>query len=1192
MYLKSIELHGFKSFIDKTKLEFNPGVSVIVGPNGSGKSNITDAIRWVLGEQSIKTLRGNKMEDVIFAGTKKRKPLGMAEVCLTLDNSDGVLPLEFNEVTVTRRTYRSGEGEFLINNVPCRLKDVHNLFADTGVGNDGFSIIGQGKIDEILTSKPEDRRSIIEETAGIVKYRNRKKEAARKLQDTEQSLARIQDIIYELSAQVEPLREQAEKAKVYQGLKAESDRLEINLLVHAMEDVKEKLSEAGRITGEKQLKIFELEALQAKSESRIEELRLNIELYDEEINHLQQEVFQLHSEIEQKESEGKLLAARRDTIRGELARLNQEIEEMKEKVTALTQSLQEEEAGYRALTASIKEYQALLAQRENAQKEKAEAILDLEKQIESLKNDAFELMQNMADIKNKITGCDQRVQTLDQLRLKLSEQEREFASFLERNEEKKAGLTEQSRRTHEEMESIRHALARMEQEIAQYKVREGNLAAEELKKRETLQSLKARLNLLTEMQHDYDGYYPGVKAVLLAARKNHPLLTGIVGVMAELIKVPDQVRVAIETALGSGLQDIVTETDTDGKQAIAYLKSIKGGRATFLPLNVIVRPDNKDMKGKIEGVPGVLGFAAELVSCSEKVRPAVDFLLNRVVVAKDMDAALAAARALKHQARVVTLEGDLVNPGGSLTGGSQQKRASNLLSRMGEIEELGKKIKSISQELHDTESSLNSLRHKITEEKNRQISAQDRLKELEHLSAQYRKEEIELKQAKEAAEKNLAAVQTEIAGNFTQKQALAGEKAAYLAELKIKEQENQDLTRLVSSLQEQLKVQRESLSEKSEDLTEIKVKLAALTQEAAAQKSTIQRLREEKESALAVTEKKRNEIARLEQELSERENDILLLKNDVLSLIRRKEAQEQVLNGKKHHRTAESQDLAAREKEEKEINHALAQMGQELHQWELKKNRLEMEWEKQTERLWEKFHLHFHQALERKEELPSRKAAQARINEIEKEIDALGPINLSSIDEYQRVKERHEFLTLQQQDLVEARLSLFKVIDEMDRIMTKRFQETFDQVSSYFNQTFNKLFGGGNAELRLTNPENILETGVDIVVQPPGKKLQHLSLLSGGEKAMTGIALLFAILNVRPSPFCVLDEIESALDEANVERFAAYMYELSTMTQFVIVSHRHGTMEIADVLYGITMEESGVSKCLSVKLADLAEISA
>lgn len=1192
MYLKSIELHGFKSFIDKTKLEFNPGVSVIVGPNGSGKSNITDAIRWVLGEQSIKTLRGSKMEDVIFAGTKKRKPLGMAEVCLTLDNSDGFLPLEFNEITVTRRTYRSGEGEFLINNVPCRLKDVHSLFVDTGMGSDGFSIIGQGKVDEILTAKPEERRSIIEETAGIVKYRNRKKEAVRKLQDTEESLNRIQDIIYELSAQLEPLKEQAEKAAVYQELKAESDRLEINLLVHTMEDVKEKLGETKEVTKEKQLKSYELEALRAKSESHIQELRLNIELWDEEINQLQQEVFKLHSQAEQTESEGKLISARRETLHGDLIRLNQEIQGLEEKIIFLTQSIREEEEHRRTLSESIKGEQESLFDREGAQKEKADSIIVLENQIETLKNNAFDLVQVMADLRNKISGCEQKLQTLDHLLNKLTNQEKEFLSFIHSNAGKKTELTEKSRLIQEELNIIKLSISKREKEIGQLISSEGELAEQELKKREHLQTLKARLNLLSEMQHDYEGYYPGVKAILLAARKKHPSAVGVVGVMAELIKVPDQVRVAVETALGGGLQDIVTETDLDGKKAIQYLKSVKGGRATFLPLNVINRPDNKDMKAKIQGLKGVLGFASELISCDDKVRPAVDFLLKRIVVTKDMDAALEAARVLKYQARVVTLEGDLVNPGGSLTGGSQQKRAGNLLTRMAEIEELGKKVEEMSQELQKTEGALELLRHEISEQKNRLVIDENCLKELEHTLAEYQRDQIQLKQAQEMAEKNLAAVQMEIADHHHQKHNLAEEKVGFIVELKAKEKEKDDLTDLVSTLQEKLKAQKESLNEKSESLTEIKIKLAAMTQEETALKSTIQRLREEKETKLALMEQKRREKESLEQKLTEIEIDIQRLKDNSLQLNRQKEEKDLILNEKKHQRTAESQHLAEVEKEEKEINHQLVKIGQELHQWELKQNRLEMEWEKQIERLEEKFHLSFSQALLKKEELPSRKAAVSRISEIIKEMDSLGTVNLGSIEEYQRVNERYSFLTGQQQDLLDARLALFKVVEEMDRIMIKRFQETFNQVSIHFDSTFNKLFGGGNAELRLTNPENILETGIDIVVQPPGKRLQHMNLLSGGEKAMTGIALLFAILNVRPSPFCVLDEIEAALDEANVDRFAAYMYELSSKTQFIAVSHRQGTMEIADVLYGITMEESGVSKSLSVKLADLGEISA
>lgn len=1191
MYLKSIELHGFKSFVDKTKLEFEPGVSVIVGPNGSGKSNITDAIRWVLGEQSAKTLRGSKMEDVIFAGTKKRKPLGMAEVSLTLDNSTGFLPLEFNEVTVTRRTYRSGEGEYLINNATCRLKDVQNLFVDTGIGNDGFSIIGQGRVDEILTAKPEERRSIIEETAGIVKYRNRKKEAVRKLQDTEQSLERIQDIIFELSTQLEPLKEQAEKAGIYQGLKAESDQLEINLTVHTMEEIGEKLNEARHLVDEKRLDLLNLESISAKYEAHIEELRLNIEIWDEEISQLQQEVFRVFSLVEQTETEGKLVSARGDAIKQEMIKLNDEINDLEGKVASLVQNIEDEEQHLCSLEELAKEHKNALTLREDAQKEKADSILTLERKIESLKNDAFDLIQNTAELRNKISGCEQQIQTLDNLWNKLINQEKEFIQFLDNNRQKQLDLEQKEKNIQEETKNLSASISQISDQVTGLQSKEKKLRDLESQKREHRQTLKARLNLLSEMQQDYEGYYPGVKAVLLADRKNHPSVH-VVGVMAELIQVPDYVRVAIETALGGGLQDIVTETDIDAKKAIDYLKSVRGGRATFLPLNTINKPDNKDMAMKIQGLNGVLGFASELISCQPKVRPAVDFLLKRIVVAKDMNAALEAAKALKYQVRVVTLEGDLVNPGGSLTGGSQQKKASNLLSRMKEIEELGQKIKEISDGLRETEGLLNNCRQEISEKQNRYSLEQNRLKELEMLLSQNRRDKMQLSEAHETAAKNLTTVQMEIADNRRQKDSLLRGQAELTEKLRQREQENEDLSALMVSSQEQLRTQRENLNEKKDNLTETKIQLASLTQEEAALRKNVQRLKEEKQAQLFLSGKKREEQSNLQDELDQKEKDIINIKNSILQLNREKEDKEAVLNQKKHHRSAESQHLSEIEKEEKETSRKISKMSQELHQWELKKNRMEMEWEKQRERLEDKFHLSFEQALLRKEELPSKKNAAARINEIDRQITLLGPINLSSIEEYQRVNERYGFLTKQQQDLLEARSSLYKVISEMDQIMIERFQETFNNVSMHFNDTFNKLFGGGSAELRLTTPESILDTGVDIIVQPPGKKLQHLNLLSGGEKAMTGIALLFAIINVKPSPFCVLDEIEAALDEANVDRFAAYMHELSAMTQFIAVSHRQGTMEAADVLYGITMEESGVSKILSVKLAELEEISA
>ncbi len=1192
MHLKSIELQGFKSFIHKTKLEFGPGVSVIVGPNGSGKSNITDAIRWVIGEQSAKILRGSKMEDVIFSGTKNRKPLGMAEVSMVLDNSDGFLPLEFNEVSITRRTYRSGEGEYLINNAPCRLKDIHQLFQDTGIGTDGFSIISQGKVEEILSAKPEERRSIIEETAGIVKYRNRKKEAVRKLQDTEQSLERVQDIIYELSSQIEPLREQAERAKVYLALKEESDRLEINLLVHILEDIHVKLQEAQSNEAEKQRAHLEMEVQRGKNEACIEELRFRLTQRDETINELQQKVFQIFSRLEQGESEVRLRKARQDTIKEELTKSRQEIEKLTQLISQSEQSILQEKQRYSTLRGAVQEYDASIKAREKAQKDKTTGIITLEEKIESLKNDSFEMVQNMAELRNKISACGQKVQALDHLWSRLLEQEREFEQFLRDNQLKQEDLSLNTQGLRREKAWTEESIVGLSQKISMLEEKEKEMTAREVEQREELQRMKTRLNLLQEMQHDYEGYFPGVKALLLAARKKHPGVRGVVGVVAELIKVKDSMRLAVETALGGALQDIVTETDGDAKNGIEYLKSIKGGRATFLPLNVIHRPDNQDLAAKVQNMKGVLGFASDLLTCDAKVRPAVDFLLKRILVVRDMDAALSAARALKHQVRIVTLEGDQIHAGGSLTGGSQQKKGRNLLSRINEIGELEEKIKNLSGEFEKTVQDLADCRKGLNAEKNLLEQKQNLIREWEHQLMQNLREENQLREAHTMTEKNILAVRGEIDDNRREKENLEQEKKVLL-ELQLRlEKENQDLSTALLSLQEELKEQKTSLNEDHDDLTELKVKMAELIQKEGETKRNLHRLEEEKVSRLHNLTQEKEGAKALEAELAETEMGIQEEKKQILALSREKEVEERCLNEEKHKRLADNQQLAELEKEDREMAKIQTRLGQELHQWELKKNRLEMEWEKQGERLDEKFALTFEQARLKKEDLPSRKGVTLRINEIAREINALGTINLSAIEEHQRVTERYSFLTEQQKDLVEAKGSLFKVINEMDQIITQRFQNTFEQVSRHFNETFTRLFGGGSAQLVMTDRENILETGIDLVVQPPGKKLQHLNLFSGGEKALTGIALLFAILRVKPSPFCVLDEIEASLDETNVDRFAAFMQELSQESQFIVVSHRQGTMEVADLLYGITMEENGVSKCLSVKLADMEIVSA
>lgn len=1187
MYLKSIELHGFKSFNERTKLEFRPGISAIVGPNGSGKSNITDAVRWVLGEQSARILRGSKMEDVIFSGTNKRKPLGLAEVSITLDNSDGCLPLEFNEVTVTRRTYRSGEGEYLINNTLCRLKDVHNLFIDTGIGSDGFAIIGQGKVEEILNSKPEERRSFVEETAGIVKYRNRKKEAARKLQETEQNIERIQDIISELSGRLEPLEEQAKKVASFKLLKTEGDSLEISLAIHNMGEIKVKQDSINSQIDDKNNEITQVQAKQAKLEAQVEQKKIHIDHWDEEIGELQRELIRISGDSRRRETEISLNMSRQENMIGQAARWDLELKSLREKTILIDEQIIKEEKRLQDLMKEVKEHRDRVLEWEDIQKEQVDNIRILEEKIESVKTAAFDLAQEITDVKNKINYESQHFRSLISLGDKLKDQEQKYHHYIAELGQKYHDIEEKNQEFQSHISILKAEISSLDDQISGLEEVERKVLEENSSTRETLQSKKSRLNLLQEMQSGYEGYYPGVKAVLLAKQKNHPLCQNILGVLAELIRVPENYRLALETALGGAVQNIITRSDEDAKEAIEFLKKTKSGRATFLPLNTVKKVEGEDLIHKLKDLSGVVGLAADLITCHHEIQPAIDFLLKRVVIVKNMDTAVNAAWKLKHQIRIVTLEGDIVNPGGSLTGGSIQSKKGSVFSRLGEIEALQNQLDYYVQQCHAGEKKLARCREELNCVKAKKDKSMKRLKDFEVNYSGLQKDLFQIQEAQKTANGNLNAIHIDLKKNYLEQDETHKKEEGLKLQLITIEEQFHNLTEDVHTLNRHLKETKESNSKDNEGLTAVKVRLAALDQEESTVKQTLKRLFREKDLFISDINEKEKEKKELEIELESIAKVIKESKQALILLEKNDKETEVVLSSKNHLRDAENQGLIEDEKKVKEIAKKQIVLHQEFNQLEMKKNRLDIEWEKYLERLQDKFQIDYEQAVGQKREITSKRAAAIRISEIEREITSLGPVNPNAVDEFEKVHERYQFLSKQQADLLEARNALFKVIDEMDLIMALKFKETLHQLNKQFNNTFYQLFGGGNAELRMTDADCLLETGIDIVVQPPGKKLQHHNLLSGGEKALTGIALLFAILEVRPSPFCIFDEIEAALDESNVDRFADYLRKYAQKTQFIVVSHRQGTMEAADVLYGVTMEEKGISKAVSVKLVDV-----
>lgn len=1183
MYLKRLEIQGFKSLADKIELQFNSGISVIVGPNGCGKSNISDAIRWVLGEQSAKSLRGAKMEDVIFAGSDKRKQVGMAEVSITFDNSTGVFPLDFSEVTVTRRVYRSGESEFLINKSPCRLKDIHELFMDTGMGREGYSIIGQGKIDEILSVRSEDRRLIIEEAAGIVKYKTRKQQAVRKLEDTQQNLVRINDIIRELEAQIGPLEEQSKKAQEYLTFKHELDDLEINLLINQIHEQKEKLQEVSSKEEELKRNFIEAETVLRNTESVVEEQKLQISKLDEELSGLQKTVYETGSLIEKKES-GILVAS--EKIKGNEAQktnLSEEIEELQEKVEREKTSHGGDEEKLSVLR------QRIASQQEKQEKleeslERAENVFQQDQQkIEDGKADIIDLLNEIAGVKNSITSgqADQNnlLRRLRQLDEQDKSQREEYEKTLGSAEEinkSVSGIIEEIENFKKHEEKLLSQKDAFDKEVERLRSDLGKL-------RQNLQHRASRLKALEELQNSYEGYYRGVKEVLKEGKtgKNCP---GICGVVAELIRVPEKYETAIEVALGGSLQHIVTETDDDARRAIEFLKKSKAGRATFLPINTI-KPGKRNQL-KVKESDGLIGTAVDLLSFDSKYAGILEYLLGRVLIAKDIRHATELARGAENVSRIVTLDGDVVNPGGAMTGGSYQKGNTGLLGRGREIEETSEQLKQLERETVDLQQNLTGKENDLDSVQEQIIQLRLKLQEL-YLEKTAKEKDLEmviqernrLESVQKLTDAEAASLQEEVSN--IESTILAQQEV--LAALQRKDEETRkNIDRFKETLAD-LEQERVNLVN---EVTGTKVGLAALKQEELNLAQVIDRAMLGIKDIVDQIEKKQKQIDELDTLQAALKDEVASLQAEIRELNELKGTRQELLENMKNERQSIQTELAALEEQVKTSTRSIGQLRDQVHSAEVRKARLEIETESWLTKLSEEFNQTYEEAFLNMTEITNRKEVTSRIRTLKESISSIGNVNIGAIEEFEKVSERYDFLSRQFQDLEQAKESLYKVIEEMEQIMTRKFNKAFNEINTNFGLVFTRLFGGGRAELVLTDTENLLETGIEIHAQPPGKKNQHLSLLSGGEKALTAIALLFAILLTKPSPFCVLDEIEAALDEANVDRFAGYLKEYATNTQFVVITHRKGTMEAADALYGVTMDDSKVTKLVSMKLSE------
>ncbi|MBL3641980.1 chromosome segregation protein SMC [Bacillus sp. RHFB] len=1180
MFLKRLDVVGFKSFAEKISIDFVPGVTAVVGPNGSGKSNVTDAVRWVLGEQSAKSLRGAKMEDIIFSGSDTRKALNFAEVSLTLDNETNSLPIDFHEVSVTRRVYRSGESEFFINNQGCRLKDIIDLFMDSGLGREAFSIISQGKVEEILSSKAEERRVIFEEAAGVLKYKTRKRKAESKLTETQDNLNRVHDILHELEGQVEPLKIQSSLAKEFLAKKDELEQIEVALTVYEIEELYEKWEKLSQEL-EKHNEMEQRMAGQLQDrEAHLKKLRDSLATLETSINGLQEILLNASEELEKLEGRKEVLKERKKNAAQNKSQLEKAIVEGEAAVERLSLQKERETEILHALNLEVKGISETLHEK---QKSLGLFNSDIEAVIEAKKSDYIEWLNKQASAKNE----------KQYLLQQLAQQEHKNAKLDMENEK---FLTERMDITAKKMEYSQlmdNMTKQLEEHVTHFRNQQNklNAAKDTYQKQETtlykayqfLQQAKSRKELLEEMEDDYAGFFQGVKEVLKAKET----LRGIEGAVAELIKVPKEYETAIETALGGAMQHVVVEREEYAREAISFLKKNRYGRATFLPLSVIkAREISANQLSMLKSHSAFVGTGSSLIQYDDRHAAIAENLLGTVIITTDLKGANDLAKMMQHRFRFVTLEGDIVNPGGSMTGGALKQKTTSLLSRKTELEELQQKLAAMEVKTNQLEKQVKQLKVDVgvqeqTLEQTRKTGERLRLQE-QTLKGELREVELQERNVNERLhlydlDKNSYLEEQQ------QKTARLEELEELLESCK---SEIEGLDRLISEMTEQKQSQQSSKESLAEETNELKVMLASKRGQLQNQKEKMERIE--------------SDLSKESSRLAENKDDLGLLTNEMTDSSSGEEsledmAQQKLLdkNGaiegitiKKQEKNELLMEVETLELSLKEENRLYRGIVEVIKDEEVKLTRLDVELENRLDHLREEYTLSFEGAKEQYPLMMPADEAQKRVKLIKLAIEELGTVNLGAIDEYARVAERYEFLLSQKEDLQQAKDTLFQVIDEMDDEMKRRFADTFYSIRKEFEQVFKALFGGGRAELKLTNPDDLLNTGVDIIAQPPGKKLQNLSLLSGGERALTAIALLFSILKVRPVPFCILDEVEAALDEANVVRFSQFLRKFSRETQFIVITHRKGTMEEADVLYGITMQESGVSKLVSVRMEE------
>lgn len=1180
MQLKKLEIQGFKSFADKTEILFLDGITTIVGPNGSGKSNISDAIRWVIGEQSAKNLRGTKMEDVIFAGTEARKKVGFAEVSMYLDNSDGTLPIDYSEVIVTRRVYRSGESNYLINGNECRLKDIQAIFMDTGLGKDGYSIISQGKVDELLSNKSEERRHVFEEAAGIVKYRTRKEEATRKLENTQSTLQRVGDVIAEIEKTIGPLEVKAQTAKKFLQLRDELKLLDVKLFINSVDNNAENIQKVEEMLNTLQEDIEKQESLSSQNETKKAELKQKIQELADKIEELREKFFQVENEKEKLNSKISLLDANSNAANANINRLNNEILEDKEKVNLLKEELEKRAQKRENVFKNKEKFEIELKQKEEELSKIVATLDEKGMQIEELKKVIDSNNDRKFELKNQISSIDA---TIEAERKQLEEKKKQNEKNISVKDNLNFELAEISQNLgykNKELKETNEKVDEIEANIKQVQEKIDQLDEKKSEANQSLMTIKAKYNYLVNLENENEGYSKSVRSILDYAKTN----SKVHGTIANIINTEEKYEYAIEIALGGFIQNIVVEDELIAKNLITYLNNNSLGRVTFLPLDSL--SNVQDVNNKVLKNEGVVGIAYDLVTYDKKYEKAIKLALANTVVVDNIDNAIMLSKKIKNSLRIVTLSGELIAQTGSITGGKTASRSGGVIGRKEKIAELEKVIYNKQSELEEFKKDISKLedeRNNIKEELS-QITPNKEALVIEIATLTEKRENIRKEIEKiENQKQSFTQVLEEINKNLENMEKSLEDNNQEIFNIDVQNAKQQE------EIDEYTRFNRErqkELDTLNEDVVNLKISLSSFDETV----SSIDEMREKIQNDISNFEntitKKNDEIVQINEQIKQYNEEIIQIKETIENSSKIKEQYSTDTDALKEEKSKYEQDMEQIDTSIVNTLNTLNSIKEEKAKVESRKIKFEMELTNLKNKMWEEYELTVSssKALITDNEEINVKQVEKDANRIRKEIKDLGEVNISSIEEYKSTKERYDFILNQKNDLEETKKKLENLISNMTSIMKQQFTKNFKLITENFNATFKKLFGGGKAELKLSDENDVLNSGIEIEVQPPGKKLQSMSLLSGGERALTATALLFAILQIKSPPFCILDEIEAALDDVNVHRFAEYIKEYSKKNQFIVITHRKGTMEVASSVYGVTMQEYGISKVVSMKL--------